>query len=400
MRQICRYLAVALLAIGISVVNRPASAAGLAGDALSFDGGLDPIINGGDLGDFVHIPNNPNLFLLDMTIEAWVFIEDSPFLQIPVISKGEEQGNFTLSVIRDSLTSPAQLSFTYQIDDGFGNSSCCGSNLTVPFNEWVHVAATYEARTTTAAIYINGQKAGERIDAPFPSPSKSSIILPLLLGHAVFISAEPRFLVGIMDEVRIWHRARTAREIANDFNRLVDPNSQGLLANYHFDEGFIDGVADQNVFDSATKFEPDVSINGTLGFDLAVNVDDPDRVDSTAPILANLAECEFTGTELIEHCTDSQGQPIRAYTLGVGVGTDFGGPIEGFGDASCSCPGVQEPIGCSTDQDAPNACSPRGFEPQVFETHALEKVGQIGSSCTLLCYPFDGIRMCVELCLN
>ena len=55
-------LAVFLLATALAAAVRPAAAAGLAGNALEFDG----------LDDFVNVLDAPSLSLQTLTLEAWV----------------------------------------------------------------------------------------------------------------------------------------------------------------------------------------------------------------------------------------------------------------------------------------------------------------------------------------
>jgi hypothetical protein len=86
---------------------------------------------------------------------------------------------------------------------------------------------------------------------------------------------------GHMDEFRIWGSARSATEIAENFDRIVDPASPGLVAYYRFDEasgtvavdltGQHDGILVNGVRYIVPPIgcDPDVNCDGSAdGFDI------------------------------------------------------------------------------------------------------------------------------------
>ncbi|MGF2412513.1 MAG: LamG-like jellyroll fold domain-containing protein, partial [Ferruginibacter sp.] len=104
-------------------------------------------------------------------------------------------------------------------------------------NVWTHVAATYDAATTTLKLYINGV-----LDATF-----TSVAVPVSNTGNLFIGtpqdavANASFAFGgSMDEVRIWNRTLVQSEIQNNMNCSLSPvNQTGLLVLYHFDQGIV-----------------------------------------------------------------------------------------------------------------------------------------------------------------
>ena len=46
----------------------------------------------------------------------------------------------------------------------------------------------------------------------------------------------PRHLKGLMDEFRIWNRAKSLKQILEDTNRAVHPNSDGLFQYFDFND--------------------------------------------------------------------------------------------------------------------------------------------------------------------
>lgn len=105
-----------------------------------------------------------------------------------------------------------------------------------PFDtqKWYHVAAVWNANSKEWNIYIDGQFAagtatqGETMD------------LTTNDGYGFGIGAlsqwqSSRPLMGYMAEVRVWSRALTEAEIANNMN-YVDPQSDGLVAYWRMNE--------------------------------------------------------------------------------------------------------------------------------------------------------------------
>ena len=99
----------------------------------------------------------------------------------------------------------------------------------LPVNEFVHIAAVYNADTGERSYYKNGEKVY--------SDNSASEAVDLSSNCYIGYSWEPgRWLPGEISEVRVWNIARTSEEIAaNPYE--VDPQSAGLLAYWKFNEG-------------------------------------------------------------------------------------------------------------------------------------------------------------------
>lgn len=95
-------------------------------------------------------------------------------------------------------------------------------------NRWYHVAVTYDG--AEIKLYINGE-----LNGTTPAP-RGNIDLASDKGFYIGRSAGSRFLDGAISEVRVWTKALSASEIANNMC-YVDPTSDGLLAYWRFNEG-------------------------------------------------------------------------------------------------------------------------------------------------------------------
>lgn len=126
-----------------------------------------------------------------------------------------------------------------QIATNRGNFPGSDVNKGLPLNEWVHVAFTYNTSDGEAIIYVNGRK-----------QSEGTLTVPSVnLGNSGFYIGrsydDNRWLAGEISECRIWNVVRTPQEIA-DNPYYVDPESEGLVAYWKFDEGAGNTVMDHS----------------------------------------------------------------------------------------------------------------------------------------------------------
>ena len=84
----------------------------------------------------------------------------------------------------------------------------------------------------TFTIYKNGVQVGTR-SAP------TSVNLP---NANFWIGKVDNFLVGSMDEVRVWNVARTQDQIISTMNSELAGTESGLVLNYHFNQGIAGGT--------------------------------------------------------------------------------------------------------------------------------------------------------------
>ncbi|MDB5207945.1 MAG: hypothetical protein JWR72_3020 [Flavisolibacter sp.] len=234
-KSILQWLASLVLLAGTSQFT----AAQTPATALDFDG----------TDDYINCGANPKLNLTSsISVEAWIN-RSAPGTDDCIIGK-------------DNYAASTGYGFwVYQTNKlifRFGNRECA-SIASIPSATWTHVAATYDAVTSTVKLYINGVL-DNTITAFAPPVSNTG---GLFIGTPQDAVANPSFAFsGSIDEVRIWNRSLCQGEIQNNRNCLLSPSGQtGLLALYHFNQGFVG--ANNSTVTTATDAGADGN-NGTL----------------------------------------------------------------------------------------------------------------------------------------
>lgn len=168
------------------------STAGKFGNALNFDG----------TNDYVDIPHHAD-FNGDLTISMWV------------------RAGFSASSLRGLIYKSADTGFTMSfgsnidVDGKVGVSISDGANLANAVSTTImsasvtnHILLRIEDKT--CSIWVNGVQEGS---ATLPNPRVTSPAA-VTLGRTSLASTAQRYLVGWMDQVRIYKRALTPVEIA------------------------------------------------------------------------------------------------------------------------------------------------------------------------------------------
>ncbi|MFL5733961.1 MAG: S-layer homology domain-containing protein [Chloroflexia bacterium] len=161
---------------------------------------------GNNFGSYINIPDSPSLHFPanTLTLSAWVLINFNDSSQVHTIfSKGGGIGTTDTSYILDinRFGAPTNLTVSFLVNDNWYDS--------VPLipNTWNHVAATYDG--ATVKIYLNGAlvqsvaSAGSIVDRNDPT----------MIGRQG-TTCNCNYLLGWVDEARIYNRALTAGEIS------------------------------------------------------------------------------------------------------------------------------------------------------------------------------------------
>ena len=143
---------------------------------------------------------------------------------------------------------------------------------------WYHIAATWDgASGTTLAIYVNGVKvSGTPTSLGSLATGPTTPTSTFKIGD--WSDVTHRYLIGTVDEARVWSTQRTAAQIKAGMYGTVAPASPGLIAYYNFNEASGAAVNATGV----------TALNGTLNGTAA-------RV--TSPVQFSLNMLNFDGAD-------------------------------------------------------------------------------------------------------
>lgn len=193
-----------------------------------------------DLGDNMM----PEDTTADWMIEGW--IKTSATAQQAFVANYQEFHANKSAVFVNAVGAANKLSYW---KDGLGNVVVSTTN--VNDGAWHHVAIT--RASNQVSLYVDGILEDTGVDS-------------LLIGDvdtylgAAYSNSTPYRWVGMIDEVRIWHIARTASEIRENMHLTLPACQTGLFAYYQMNEG-----AGANILpNKASKTDAGVFTEGIL----------------------------------------------------------------------------------------------------------------------------------------
>src|SRR5262249_39549026 len=184
----------------------------------------------------VEVRDSPSVRPANLTVSAWARFDtlDSPGasqagLQYLVFKKNSRTGTAFdgYALIKHRVNGTDRLAFVISAADG--TQVVLDSTTAVVAGVFYNVAATYDGQT--ARLHGNGVLEASR-SATFPLAYGAR---PVVRGGTGESFDGKR--VGAVDDRRLWGVARSAREIAADFDRAIDPHAPGLAVYLPLDDG-------------------------------------------------------------------------------------------------------------------------------------------------------------------
>lgn len=183
-----------------------------------------------DLGSgastYVTISDTPALRLSDnFTIEAWVYLRDNT--NETIIDKGPVY-SYLFQIYPNGQSGLG-------LYGGFGGNYqwVYSSAVTLPQNQWNHVAITFTNATNGLKFYANGNLVSEHT----PAGALVSSLGDVNLGRQEPGGCNCNLLNGRLDEVRIWSTARTQAQLQSTMGVEPPSDSAGLIAYWDFNDG-------------------------------------------------------------------------------------------------------------------------------------------------------------------
>jgi hypothetical protein len=224
----------------VSIVNSEGvftytiSGTGQISSALSFDGNQSVLIPDNNALDFTN----------KYTFEAWINL--SAYQYGTIVSKYDDDANNRAWFVNFGESgNNKRLSILHSLGN-FSNFVFFNTNFLADLNTWYHIAVVYDGTlgSNQIKLYVNGALQ-DQTNCTFTLEPNNPANVYLggydSNGNGLNGGANSRFFKGKMDEVRFWNIARTAGEIAANYNSTFINTVSGLVAYYKFNQGIING---------------------------------------------------------------------------------------------------------------------------------------------------------------
>jgi beta-lactam-binding protein with PASTA domain len=176
------------------------------GGALQFDG-IDDWVTMAD------VTSSPIDLTGGMTLEAWV----NPTAQADwdtIILKERGAGLSYALYAYDGAPQPGGTNLpTGYLNTAAGLDVAARGLAPLPLNTWTHLATTYDG--STQRFFVNGVQVASRAQTGNIAVANGALRIG---GNTAFVN---EFYKGLIDEVRIYNRARTAAQITSDMNTPI-----------------------------------------------------------------------------------------------------------------------------------------------------------------------------------
>lgn len=201
--------------------NGTTFAPGLAGNAFSFDG----------IDDFANIPDSASLDALTsaITVDVWVNPQITPNGSMwifarrdPLVSEG-----FSLLIGCPATGCSEEVGPTRVLVAVGTTTSASGSTFQstmgiIKFGQWQHIVATADTATGQVQVFRNSQAVPLTLTfGPSAISGSLATVSNLFLGRRQSPTLEGQALAGpyqgLMDELKLYNRALTAREVTTSF---------------------------------------------------------------------------------------------------------------------------------------------------------------------------------------
>lgn len=193
-------------------------------------------------GDYISLPDNPDLHIESYTVEVWIKPEQGRVVYQGIIGKPGRNFNIWLS----------PNGFIHHCFHTTKSWNAGAPNTPNGSIQWNHVAITNDG--TTAKTYINGALKAE-------GPTDGSLIAdkaPLYIARHID-GKNPNFFKGQIADARIWKIARTAEEIKNSMYLRLSGRELNLVGYWRLGGIAVDEDNQRKVIDfSVNQNDADV----------------------------------------------------------------------------------------------------------------------------------------------
>jgi len=174
----------------------------------------------------------------NMTLESWFYIDDAGGNNLTGANaiSNRHNGNqgFSVNLANNSATSTVDVRFVFKNTKNDGTSDQAFA-IFLPrsafSNQWGHFAFVISSEEHRAYAYLNGQLYNV-IEDFYTDWVGNRVTDQLWIGR--WYTNDPIFY-GKMADIRVWTVARTAEDIAENYNKRLKGDETGLYIYYNFD---------------------------------------------------------------------------------------------------------------------------------------------------------------------
>ena len=209
------------------------------------------------------------------SIEAWIFPQSTTAGIKGGISKwdGSAPRGWFFTFLGYNPPNPLSGALRFQLRQAAAGYLDAYSNSTVNFDQWNHVAVTYDGSGTNAGVtfYINSTASSKPNAIPNPAGSGPITSGTIINSEPVTIHSLPdngNYGSDYLHSMRVWNVELTAAEVLTSFSRSSIPQQGSLLLDINATNSTFNGT-EFNIVDS-TGLNTVVSRNMEIG-DLTTN---------------------------------------------------------------------------------------------------------------------------------
>lgn len=183
------------------------------------------------------------------TIELWFKLESQPATneKIALVTKEAAQPNHGYVLDYADNGGTKYLGFIVSTDGSNDGGDVLTVNYTLTTDAWYHIAVVYndDGDEGIATFYVNGVDQG----SSSRNAGRNGIYnnnQPFEIGHSQTGVGGYGYADGSIDDVRVWNIARTASEIANNYQAELAGNEPGLVGYWKFNNDLNDSSGHGN----------------------------------------------------------------------------------------------------------------------------------------------------------
>lgn len=152
-----------------------------------------------------------------VTVEAWLYLESTPGpFGMALVAKTANNHDVDFGVVIDSGLRLCWLASA--LDTSYGYRNLRSAPSTVPLRTWVHIAGTYDVATNARRVFMNGHELATPDSFGMDVAQAMSGSGPMRAGNQRWTDSggDIAWLVGSLDEIRVWRVARTPEQVCQD----------------------------------------------------------------------------------------------------------------------------------------------------------------------------------------